>query len=126
MADIKYVPGQVWDYQHRESEPLSTLTVLKLTTHPSGIVVIHIRIDDVHITDVSGKEISHTITHIPISPEGLDRSVTQLVRQSSTIPDFSEGYSCWMKSSRGSFGGTVAEVVAIMEDTMRHGHAPTQ
>ena len=126
MADIKYVPGQVWDYKHRESEPLSTLTVLKLTTHLSGRTVIHIRIDDVHITDLSGEQISHTISHTVLNSDGLDRSVTQLVRQSPTIPDFSEGYAHWLKDKGASFVGTVAEVVAIMEDTMRHGHAPTQ
>lgn len=37
MADIKYRPGQVWNYKHRDCEPLSTLTVLKLTTLPLAI-----------------------------------------------------------------------------------------
>ena len=88
--------------------------------------MIHIAVDGVHITDVLGKEISHAISHTVINPDGLDRSVTGLVRESSTIPDFSEGYADWVKDSGGSFTGTVAEVVAIMEDTMRYGHEPTQ
>jgi len=123
---IKYRPGQVWDYKHRDSEPLSTLTILKLTTQPSGVTVIHIAVDNVHITDVSGKELSHTISHTVINSDSLDRSVTQLVRESSTVPDFAEGYAAWLKAKVGGFTGTVAEVVAIMEDTMRYGEAPTQ
>ena len=126
MNHIKYRPGQVWDYKHRDSEPLSTLTILKLTTQPSGVTVIHIAIHDVHLTDVSGEELSHAISHTVIHPDGLDRSVTELVRESSTVPDFAEGYAAWVKESGGSFIGTVAEVVAIMEDTMRYGKAPTQ
>lgn len=126
MNHIKYRPGQVWDYKHRDFEPLSTLTILKLTTQPSGVTVIHIAVDNVHITDVSGKELSHTISHTVINSDSLDRSVTQLVRESSTVPDFAEGYAAWVKGKGGSFTGTVAEVVAIMEDTMRYGEAPTQ
>ena len=126
MNHIKYRPGQVWDYKHRDFEPLSTLTILKLTTQPSGVTVIHIAVDNVHITDVSGKELSHAISHTVINPNSLDRSVTQLVRESSTVPDFAEGYAAWVKGKGGSFTGTVAEVVAIMEDTMRYGEAPTQ
>ena len=126
MADIEYRPGQTWDYKHRECEPLSTLTVLKLTTRPLGNTAVHIRIDDVHMTDLPGEEISHTISYTVISPDGLDRSVTGLVRESSTIPDFAEEYADWVNDKGGTFMGTVAEVVAIMEDTMRHGQAPTE
>jgi hypothetical protein len=123
---IKYHPGQVWDYKYRDSEPLSTLTILKLTTQPSGKTVIHIRIDGVHITDVLGREVSHTITHTVVTVDALDESVTGLVRESAAIPDFSEGYADWLKDSGGAFILTVAEVVAGMEHTMRYGHEPTQ
>jgi hypothetical protein len=43
---------------------------------PSGETIVHIAIDDLHPTELNGEEISHTITHTPVSPEVLDRSET--------------------------------------------------
>jgi hypothetical protein len=130
-GECKYHPGQVWDYKTRPSEPLSTLTILKVST-PLGETIVHIAIDDVHITDLSGEEIAHSITHAPITPEALDRSVTELVRESGPIPDFAEGYADWKadwdKEEGGVFIATVAEVVTLMENSCRYGTdvEPTQ
>jgi hypothetical protein len=39
--ESKYRPGQVWDYKTRPSEPLSTLTILKISTTEWGETVVH-------------------------------------------------------------------------------------
>jgi hypothetical protein len=122
--ECKYRPGQVWDYKTRPSEPLSTLTILKISRMPSGATIVHIAIDDVHLTERNGEEIAHTITHTPVSPEVLDRSVTKLVNESGPIPDFTAGYADWKKESGCAFNGdgyTVAKVVTVMEDSCRYG-----
>ena len=119
--ECKYRPGQVWDYKTRPSEPLSTLTILKVWTTPLDKTVVHIAIDDVHITDAIGEEIAHCISHAPIFQEALDRSVTELVRESGPIPDFSEQYADWENDEGGIYIKTVAEVVTLMEDACRYG-----
>jgi hypothetical protein len=129
--ECKYRPGQVWDYKTRPSEPLSTLTILKISTMPSGETIVHIVIDDLYLTELNGEEIGHTITHTPVSPEVLDRSVTELVNESGPIPDFAEGYADWERESGGAFNTddqTVAEVVTLLESAFRHGTdvEPTQ
>lgn len=122
--ECKYRPGQIWDYKTRPSEPLSTLTILKISTMPDETIV-HIAIDDVHLTDLSGEEIGNRISHAPISPEALDRSVTALVKESAPIPDFAEEYAEWKASwddgTTGAFDVTAAKVVSLIEGASRHG-----
>jgi hypothetical protein len=122
--ECKYCAGQVWDYKTRPSEPLSTLTILKISTMPSGETIVHIAIDDLHLTELNGEEIGHTITHTPVSPEVLDRSIKELLNESGPIPDFAEGYADWETESGGAFNTvdqTVAEVVTLLENAFRHG-----
>ena len=79
---------------------------------PSGETIVHIATDDLHLTELNGEEIGHTITHTPVSPEVLDRSETNLVNESGLIPDFAEGYADWKKESGCAFnadGCTVAK-----------------
>src|ERR1700757_5429290 len=125
--ECKYRPGQVWDYKTRPSEPLSTLTILKISTTLDGETIVHIAIEDLHMTDLNGEEItlgngddemSNRISHTPVSPEVLDRSVTELVKESRPIPDFSEGYADWEKESGVAFNTvdqTVANVISLIE-----------
>jgi len=138
--ECKYRPGQVWDYMTRPSEPLSTLTILKISTTPDGETIVHIAIEDLHLTDLSGEEItlgnaddemSNRISHTPVSPGVLDRSVTELVKESGPIPDFAEGYADWERESGVAFNTvdqTVAKVVTLIESAWRHGTdvEPTQ
>jgi hypothetical protein len=137
--ECKYRPGQVWDYKTRPSEPRSTLTILKVSTMPLGETIVHIAIEDLHLTELNGEvitngngeEIGHTISHTPVSPEVLDRSVTKPVNESGPIPDFAEGYADWKKESGCAFnadGYMVAKVVTLLENAFRHGTdvEPTQ
>jgi len=91
---------------------------------PWGETIVHIAIDDVHLTDCNGEEISSSISHAPISPEALDRSVTELVRESGPIPDFAEGYADWEMEGGTSFNTsstTVEKVVTLLENAWRYG-----
>jgi hypothetical protein len=119
--ECKYRPGQVWDYKTRPSEPLSTLTILKVWTTRLDKTVVHIAIDDVHITDLTGEEIAHCISHVPIFQEALDRSVTKLVKESGPIPDFAEAYADWEAGVGAICIKTAAEIVTLTEDTCRYG-----
>jgi hypothetical protein len=124
MVEPEYVPGQVWNYKTRTDEADSTLTILKIESYPA-LTTIHIRIDNVRITDCQGDQVSHTISHAPITKDALDQSVTQLVRQEPQIPGFEEEYQDWISDQGGTFIMPVAEVVAILEDTCRYGNKVT-
>jgi hypothetical protein len=121
MSEPKYRPGQVWAYENRKSEPLSTFTVLKVWIMKSGASVVHIAIDDVFVTDANGGELGTSIPHLPFRRDALDRSVTDLVQESSRIPDFVEEYDDWLREQGGIFACTVAEALGVMEVALRHG-----
>jgi hypothetical protein len=89
-------------------------------------------IEDLHLTDINHEgitlaksdEIFNKISHTPVSPEVLDRSVTKLVSESGPIPDFAEGYADWKRESGVAFNTvdtTVAKVVTLIESAWRHG-----
>ena len=118
--ESKYVPGQVWNYKTRPGENNSTLMILKIEYYRFG-TTIHIQIDNVRLTDLQGDQIADTISHAPITEEDLDQSVTRLVRQESQIPDFEEQYGDWVSNNGGTFTMSVAEVVAILEETWNKG-----
>lgn len=120
-GECKYRPGQVWEYKTRPSEPLSTLTILKVWVIPLGKIAVHIAIDDVHLTDLRGEEIAHTITHAPLFAEFLDQSVTELVKESGPIPDFAAEYADWEKDEGGIFIHTVAKIVTLIENAWPYG-----
>ena len=122
----KYSPGQVWGYSTRDQEPLSTLTILKVWTTPAGLEAVHVAIDGVHVTDLIGQPLGDRISHAPFTAEALDRSVTELLRESGSVPDFAEEYAIWEKEEGGIFTLTVAEAITAMENAFRYGQSPPQ
>jgi hypothetical protein len=88
--DSKFRPGQVWKYKTRPSEGESLVTILKIESLPKGIIV-HVRVDRVHIKNCSGGPELETVEHMPFMREALDRSLTKLLKESSTTPDFQAG-----------------------------------
>ena len=120
-TECRYRPGQIWDYKTRPFEPLSTLTILKVWTPYEDYVVVHIAIEDLLFTRTNGEVIDVTLTHTVITPEALDQSVTELVGESSPIPDFSMEYASWERESGAAFERTVADVVTTLEEAWRYG-----
>lgn len=123
VVDVIYRPGQVWAYETRQSESLSTFTVLKVWTMESGATVVHIAINDVLVTDWDGVELGTGISHAPFRCDALDRSVTELLQEGQTLPDFTEEYTDWQRERGGIFACTVAEALDVMEEALRHGSA---
>ena len=121
-TECRYRPGQVWDYKTRPFEPLSTLTILKVWAAPNeDYIVVHIAIEELLFTRANGEVVDVSLAHTVITPEALDQSVTELVRESSPIPDFSKEYASWEKESGAAFERTVAEVVTTLEEAWRYG-----
>lgn len=69
-----------------------------------------------------------SLTHIPISEEALDKSVTSLKNETGQKPDSLEmdGYSFWKKEfdkgDAGIFTVPVSEIVGIMEENIVSGN----
>ena len=118
-----YKVGQVWTYKTRKGEENSYLTILKIEDYPKAGVAIHIAIDKLNIKGPrTGKFYGHTISHMPFSLTALDKSVTNIKKESSDLPRFQEGYNNWkesfVKGDAGIFSITVAEAIEFIETTL--------
>jgi hypothetical protein len=120
--DAKYVPGQVWSYHSRDNEPDATITILKVESLPKIGVVLHIRLDGIHLRNCSGGPEPDQIEHAPFTRDAIDRSVVRLIR-TGNVPPFQEGYENWHEHCGGVYTITVAQMIAVDEQTFNSGTA---
>ncbi|SRR6266404_3326889 len=116
--DPKFHPGQVWAYDSRPHEKGSTLTILKVESLPKVGVIIHIRVDKVRLRNCTGGPEPDNFQHMPFSRDAIERSVTKLLEDGS-VPEFHDGYEEWRNSCGGVYTITVADAVAVGEETFR-------
>ncbi|WP_213277094.1 hypothetical protein [Chryseobacterium indologenes] len=121
----QYRAGQEWNYKTRPTEKSSILKILKIEEYPETGKVIHISISGLKIKDTSSiTGIADKFTHIPISEEALDKSVTTLKSETGKKPDSLEmdGYSYWKrefdKGDAGIFTIPVSEIISSMEKSI--------
>lgn len=117
-TDSKFHPGQVWRYKTRPHGKGSTLTILKVESLPKVGVIIHIRVDKVRLRNCTGGPEPDNFEHMPFTRESIDKSVTKLVEERE-VPEFREGYDEWRKACGGVYTITVAEAIAVAEETFR-------
>ncbi len=121
MAD-DFTVGQVWNYETREHEAGSRLTIVQIDSL-HGQDIVHISVDGLRIRNSyleSG--FGEHISHLPISPEALESSVTKQIGQVKTLPDYREGYQIWREAFDSGEGGvfslSVAECIEFIEQTV--------
>ncbi|CAD0221324.1 hypothetical protein [Chryseobacterium sp. JV274] len=121
----QYSVGQEWNYKTRPTEKSSILKILKIEDYPETGKIIHISISGLKMKNpASPTGYAETLTHIPISEEALDKSVTSLKNETGKKPDSLEmgGYSYWKKEfdkgNAGIFTIPVSEIVGAMEKSI--------
>jgi hypothetical protein len=114
--------GQVWRYRTRPNEGGSTLIIVKKECYPRIQEVFHIQVRDVRLVNQRGDCVCENLSHVPVGPETLRRSLLQLVRGNEELPDISEGYAIWREAfdngKAGVYSISIAEILDIVEDTM--------
>ncbi|MBD8083915.1 hypothetical protein [Chryseobacterium caseinilyticum] len=123
----KYTVGQEWNYKTRKGEEKSTLKILKIEEYPKYGKVIHISIGNLKVGKPdAGNGFANDLSHIPISEEALDKSVTVLKNSKVKLPNKIDGYDYWKKEFdqgvAGVFSITVAEIVDSMEEAIITGN----
>lgn len=107
--------GQVWAYSTRPGESGSTLTILKIEKYPDLGQVIHIRIDGIHMRNPTKGNIVTDIPHLPFRSAAVKRSVTTLLRKSSSVSGFKQGYDIWREAyDTGKAGAFETDVAATL------------
>lgn len=123
-----FLPGQVWRYRARPGEESSTLTILRVETHPSLGVIVHVAVGGVRVrSPYAAGGYAGEIGHLPFAEEAVRRSVTALVRDGAPTDAGEEGYREWRRAfdagSGGVFTTSVAEAVAYVEQAIAHGES---
>ncbi|KIC62578.1 hypothetical protein [Chryseobacterium taiwanense] len=125
----KYTVGQEWNYKTRKGEENSTLKILKIEEYPETGKVIHISVNRLRMKNPASPEgFSQTLSHIPISEEALNKSITKVQNETKKMPDSTEmdGYSYWKKEfdngNAGVFSIPVSEIVKGMERSIVSGN----
>lgn len=120
ITDAKFAPGQVWSYHTRDTEPFSTLTILKVESQPKLGTIVHVRVDRIRLHNCSGGPEPNQLEHAPLTREALDRSVIKLLRQDAVLPTM-EGYEAWRRACGGVYTITVAQMIDVDEQTFNAG-----
>lgn len=115
-ADLQQ--GQVWSYKTRPGDSSSTLTVLKIEQYKDLGRVVHIRVDRIEITNPLKGNVVTDIPHLPFKESAVQKSVTKLIHQSPSVPEFQEGYDTWkaayLQGRAGAFETTVSATLDAM------------
>ena len=112
--------GQVWRYNTRPGEEASRLYIAHIDRDLATRTIFHLYIDGLKLQNplMAGGVQDH-LTHVPVSRETLEASVTELQQENVLPPDISEGYVLWReafeKGQAGVFTVPVAQIVGIIE-----------
>lgn len=126
FQDDKFKVGQIWKYKNRLGEENSTITILKVEKYDKNGIVIHIGVNGLKLKNPQRPNgFSDNIGHLPLSKDAMLKSVTTLVSENNTLPDFIEGYNTWKEAFDNNKGGVfsiaVGEAVKYVEETMKSG-----
>ncbi|ASE62756.1 hypothetical protein [Chryseobacterium indologenes] len=121
----QYHVGQQWNYKTRPTEKSSTLTILKIEEYPETGKVIHISVSGLKMKNpASPTGYAEKLSHLPLSEEALNKSITTLKSETGKKLDSLEldGYSYWKKEfdkgNAGIFTIPVSEIVSTMEKSI--------
>jgi hypothetical protein len=121
VQDEKYRPGQIWQYKTRSGEESSTVTILRVESLPTDGVIVHLRVDRIRLKNCTGGPEPDKFEHMPFAKEAIGRSLIRMLKAASKVPDFENGYKQWQEDCGGVYTITVAEAIAVAEQTLQHG-----
>lgn len=126
IDNTPYKVGKEWNYKTRKGEENSTLKILKIEEYPEYGKIIHISISQLKMENPNSKEgFAEQLSHIPISKQELDKSITTLKNEKSSLPNYLDGYNYWKrefdKNQAGVFSISVSEIISSMEKLLISG-----
>lgn len=118
---IDFQVGQVWSYETRQGEEASKVYIAKIDRDIGPRTIYHIYVDGLHLQNpmMEGGE-QDFLTHVPITKQALEASVTGEPDFRTEIPNIAEGYVIWreafLQGQTGVYTMPVNQVVQHIED----------
>ncbi|MDF7777775.1 hypothetical protein P1X14_21145 [Sphingomonas sp. AOB5] len=116
-VEDRYAVGQIWEYRNLPRDAGSLLKIQAIETDPVGGTIYHISVTGLKIE--AGGGVLQEIGHLPVSKQTLDASVTRLSPLTPDFPDAAPGIADWRKANGGVFTISVAEIVGVIEQSLR-------
>lgn len=110
-----YAAGQVWEYSTRPQDAESRIKIQQIEQAPNG-PIYHISMIGARIGP-SGE--TSEVSHLPVSRQTLDASVTRLASPDIDFPDPAGGIAVWRENAGGVFTISLAEIADVLEGTLR-------
>ena len=105
--------GQVWKYKARPHEGESEITIVAMDSDTELGEIVHIYVSDVAIPNPKAPQGKTSfIGHLPYSKEALVGSVTELVGEAESLPEFQDGYQLWKEAFEAGEAGVFEIAVA--------------
>jgi hypothetical protein len=125
VLTAKYHVGETWKYKARPGEEASTFTVVRVESTPKLGVIVHVSLGGLSVHSKHAPTgISDRIAHMPFSEAAIDKSVTAIVGEAESLPEFEEGYREWRtgfdQGKAGVFTIPVAEAVGYIESILKN------
>ena len=77
--------------------------------------------DKVRLRNCTGGPEPDKFEHMPFARAAIETSVTKLVKDSSEIPAYKDGYDEWRNACGGVYTISVAQAVEVAEASFRKG-----
>jgi hypothetical protein len=111
--------GQNWDYDIRDCDSTSSITICKIDKIKDSDV-IHIC---VHAVKLYEDRDPMDFPHLPFSKNALEKSLRSLAKNSVDLPSYEDGYEHWReeqeKGNAGWFTIPVKEVIDGIAEGMK-------
>ena len=120
----KFSVGQIWKYRTRPTEEESRITIVRVDADdPEFGNIIHIYISDLNIPNREAPEGKTVyVGHMPYDEDALENSVTEMVSETKTLPDYQDGYRLWKEafdeSQAGVFEIPVSQAIDFVQESI--------
>ncbi len=116
--DDKYKIGQVWNYETRQDEVNSSLTIVSIDNDKEEGVIVGVHLSNIKFSRLGNFD-RVNVYFLPFSKAALDKSVTGIKEYTSELPDFKAEYDSWKHNGdatiRKCFKSTVKQVLDSIE-----------
>ena len=121
---VQFQVGQKWKFSGRLQDPEPRLVIGKIDFNDKTGNIIHVSVTGVRYKDPEAEGgFSSYIGHLPFNEEALRKSVTEIISENNSFPEFQEGYNIWKEAfdqgEAGAFNISVAETVELLEITLK-------
>ena len=123
ITDSKFIPGQVWNYNTREGEESSEVTVLKVDSTDTLGNIVHVSVNGLNIKiEQDPEKLNDKIMHMPFAEDAFDASITEKIMEHAELPDYLDGYNTWKEAfedgKAGIFSISIRDAIEAMEQAL--------